>query len=303
MRKFVVSDLHGCGEVYDSIMGFLDNISLVDSVELTINGDLIDRGLDSFRMLMDVEKRIQDSDSFPIRYLAGNHELLMYSLLKKKKEGKPLGLSLDWKMNGGEVTRDGINSCLERDTVAKQLKGFIGDLKVYHAFEEKVGEKPILVSHASAPKHVVNPCIRKIEDNSIANYFLLWAREYDDYGCRHMLGHPDYFTILGHSVVEKYPGFLYKLDQNFLRIDGGCAAYASGEFRLSSVPLVEICDGYLKLFIFNHNNEIVDGYYFDGYKSKMSEEELKEARVFLNPHYNDCEEGCKKAILKAWSER
>ena len=55
MRKFIVSDLHGNGEVYDSIMAYLENISLSEEVELYINGDLIDRGLDSYRMLEDVK--------------------------------------------------------------------------------------------------------------------------------------------------------------------------------------------------------------------------------------------------------
>ena len=54
MRKFIVSDLHGNGEVYDSIISYLENISLIDKVELYINGDLIDRGIDSMRMLEDV---------------------------------------------------------------------------------------------------------------------------------------------------------------------------------------------------------------------------------------------------------
>ena len=34
MRKFIISDLHGNGEVYDSIMAYLDNISLKEKVEL-----------------------------------------------------------------------------------------------------------------------------------------------------------------------------------------------------------------------------------------------------------------------------
>ena len=302
MRKFVVSDLHGCGEVYDSIMGFLENVSLIEPVELTINGDLMDRGLDSFRMLLDVERRM-DNSSVLIRYLGGNHELMMYQALKNRRKGHPIGLSYDWMLNGGKVTKNILNSYEKRDEICDRWRDLLGSLKIYHSFDEKIGDKPILISHAAAPKKVDNPCIRKIGDNSVFNYFLLWKREVDEYGCRHMLGHPDYFTIVGHSVVLKYPGFFYNQKQNYLDIDGGCAAYACGEFRLSSVPLVEICDGYLKLFIFNHNNEIVDGYYFDGHKSQMSEEELKAARLFLNPHYNDCEEECKKAILKAWSER
>ena len=68
MRKFVVSDLHGNGEVYDSIMAYLENISLIDDIELYINGDLIDRGPDSYRMLEDVMDRINNKKGFPIYF-------------------------------------------------------------------------------------------------------------------------------------------------------------------------------------------------------------------------------------------
>ena len=32
MKKYIVSDLHGNGEVYDSIIGFLDNMYKKDDV-------------------------------------------------------------------------------------------------------------------------------------------------------------------------------------------------------------------------------------------------------------------------------
>ncbi len=84
MRKFIVSDLHGNGEVYNSIIGYLENISLCEEVELYINGDLIDRGIDSFTMLMDVYKRINGNGNIKINYLGGNHELMMWQALKKE---------------------------------------------------------------------------------------------------------------------------------------------------------------------------------------------------------------------------
>ena len=77
MRKFIVSDLHGNGEVYDSIISYLENISLIDKVELYINGDLIDRGIDSMRMLEDVKERCEGKGNIKVHYLGGNHELLM----------------------------------------------------------------------------------------------------------------------------------------------------------------------------------------------------------------------------------
>ena len=58
MRKFIISDIDGDGVIYDSIMGYLDNISLMDDVELYINGDLMDRGYDGWRVLNDVIERI-----------------------------------------------------------------------------------------------------------------------------------------------------------------------------------------------------------------------------------------------------
>jgi hypothetical protein len=54
MQKYIVSDIHGNGDIYDTIMGYLENVSLTDEVTLYINGDLFDRGLDSFRILLDV---------------------------------------------------------------------------------------------------------------------------------------------------------------------------------------------------------------------------------------------------------
>ena len=58
MRKFIVSDLHGNGNMYNSIIKYLENVNKDDEIMLYINGDLIDRGLDSADMLLDVRKRI-----------------------------------------------------------------------------------------------------------------------------------------------------------------------------------------------------------------------------------------------------
>ena len=103
MRKFIVSDLHGNGEVYNSIIGYLENISLCEDVELYINGDLIDRGIDSFTMLMDVYERINGKGNIKINYLGGNHELMMWQALKERKPGKAVRRWCNWMCNGGWV--------------------------------------------------------------------------------------------------------------------------------------------------------------------------------------------------------
>ena len=59
MRKFIISDIHGVGNVYYAIMGYLDNLSKEEEIELYINGDLIDRGPDSANVLLDIKKRVE----------------------------------------------------------------------------------------------------------------------------------------------------------------------------------------------------------------------------------------------------
>ena len=51
-------------EVYDSIIAYLENISLVDEVELFINGDLIDRGQDGYRMITNPLDNAPNVDKF-----------------------------------------------------------------------------------------------------------------------------------------------------------------------------------------------------------------------------------------------
>lgn len=299
MRKFVVADLHGCGEVYDSIMGYLDNVSLLEPVDFTINGDLIDRGLDSFRMLQDVEKRMQSSEGVQIHYLGGNHELMMYDALRKRKPGKAIRPFCDWMLNGGWVIEGELDNREDGEELCDHYRDFMGNLSLYRSFEEKVGDKPVFVVHAQAPKKIVDPCPKKISDRDVSVFFMVWTREKDEYGCTHRIGNSSVFTIVGHTPVTRFPGYSYHSRQNYLNIDGGCAAYANGYFDINSVPLVELKDDHLEILIFNHNNEIVQGYYFNGKSTPMTEAELNRHRMFLNTSYSQKEEDVKKKILDA----
>ena len=74
MRKFIISDIHGYGNLYYSVMGYLDNISKNEEIELYINGDLIDRGYESAEILLDVIKRIKEN-KFKIVYLGGINDV------------------------------------------------------------------------------------------------------------------------------------------------------------------------------------------------------------------------------------
>lgn len=98
---YAISDLHGCYEKYEQM---LELIRLSEKDTLYILGDIVDRGPDGIRILLDLMKR---ENAEPLR---GNHDVLAMSLLKKlsepsmrhsKKLLEVVGL---WFQDGGEAT-------------------------------------------------------------------------------------------------------------------------------------------------------------------------------------------------------
>lgn len=298
MRKFIVSDLHGNGEVYDSIMGYLENINLVEDVELYINGDLIDRGLSSFDMLEDVKRRIEENKSFKINYLAGNHELLMYRALNSSNISK-LQAQEDWMYNGGWQIQGMIEMLEEEDALQKEkeFRNFLGTLKVYHEFDEKINNKKLLLVHAKAPEEIKKVCDLTISDNDSRVYKAVWTRKekrintifgQGDIIGYNKIGKEGYFTIIGHTPVKENEGFILDKEENTLNIDGACSFYATGGYSYDKVPLVEVRADHLEILIFNHNNKIVNGYYHDGEKHiPMNEDELNNRRIFIEHSYDN----------------
>lgn len=295
MRKFIVSDLHGCGDVYDSIMGYLENVSKTDTVELYINGDLIDRGLDGYRMLEDVYERIHGKGDIKIHYLGGNHELMMYRALLKRKPGKSVSHWCDWMMNGGWVIEGELDVREDGEEKCEEFKNFLGDLDLYHIFDEKLIDQRILLVHAQAPKKALEAAPMKIKDNDIATFNTVWMRREEReqllFGLGKVIGLnriglDGYYTIIGHTPVFNSKGFMVDREEKYMNIDGGCAAYAVGKFEHDHVPLLEIKKDRVDVLVFNHNNEIIKGYYFDGRLIIMDDASLDAPRSLLNPIYN-----------------
>lgn len=287
MRKFIISDLHGDGIIYDIIMNYLENISLTDDVELFINGDLIDRGIDSYRMLIDVIERINSNGNIKITYLAGNHELMFYQACLKKYPNRPFSLWSDWIRNGGGVVAKEIQY---DDELINSLMNFIKELKIYHKFEEKINNKNILLVHAKAPKDVKDVCDMKLEDYEFRVWHALWTRKEDDDFIFSMLrstiglnriGLDGYITIIGHTPVSNKKGFTYNKKEEYFNIDGGCSGYVQGYYEYDHVPLVEVKKNELDFTIFNHNNEIIDGYRFNGVLIKDNEDRLNNKREYI----------------------
>lgn len=287
MRKFIISDIHGLGNVYYSIMNYLDNRRKNEEITLYINGDLFDRGLESAELLLDVVKRIRQGQK--IVYLGGNHELLMHQFYKDYLKKGEYSHFNNWYDNGGYITDDNMHYLLNYDfNKVINIVNFISNLKLYHKFSETINNKQIVLVHAKCPEIVNDKCELKIKDDNELVFDTVWSRDLISYipeafQVPKELGNIDYFTIVGHTPNDSPFGYEYHRKSNYLNIDGGCARYAGGLFEYDHVPLLEIKDGYLKILTFNNNNEIISGHYFDGkINIPYSEDELNKEREFLN---------------------
>ena len=275
MEKYIISDLHGNGIIYQTIMNYLENKNKEKEIILYINGDLIDRGKDSGDLLLDIMNKNQ---SFPVIYLGGNHELLMYQFFRDDRNGN----YKYWYMNGGKVTHTRLKEiCKETNKPITEFVDYISNLNIYHKFKEEINHKKIVLVHAGCPRIVEDECHMKIQDNEEIDFYV-WVRENDPIYRRCFIGNKDYFTIIGHTPNLNKEGFSYNKQENYLNIDGGSSYYIEGYHEYNHIPLVQIEDGYIKIIIFNHNNEIINAYYFDGtHTTPYTIEELQKERSYL----------------------
>lgn len=300
MRKFIISDLHGCGDIYESIITYLENLALVEeeSVHLYINGDLIDRGLDSYNMLRDAIRRCHGRGNVVIHYLAGNHEELMYNACKFKLKHGLFGID-SWDLNGNFITKSELSKLSYEEL--EDLTNFIGNLSIYKKFPEKVDGKNILLVHAAAPSVVLDKCDLKLSSKIDMVNKALWSR-IGEKGCK-TVGKDGFITIVGHTMNGGKYGFMYDSKENVLNIDGCCGRYATGSFEFNRVPVVEVKNGKLEILVFSHDNEIVTAFTLDKSLRKMNDYELSKRRVFLNHYFDECGIEYRERIVSDKSNR
>ncbi len=285
MRKFIVSDIHGFGNLYYTIMNYLDKLSEIEEVELYINGDLIDRGEESAEILLDVIRRIKENKPrFKIKYLGGNHELMMHEVFEKRRKKRMVPPYVNWflPVNGGKKTDNDLAKLLDNNQYKiMEVADFISNLDIYHKFDEKINGKNIVLVHAACPRKINDECHLKIKSSLI--YYYVWAREDAlPFPIKSRIGNSKYFTIIGHTANNTLSGYSFNRYGNYMNIDGGVVAYLQNLSSYNHFPLVEVCEDYLRILTFNDCGEIIYGNYFDGVGSTLySDGELKNARAYL----------------------
>ena len=145
--QYAVSDIHGC---YDKYVELLRRLGLKDSDTLYVLGDMIDRGPDGLKILLDMSLRPN------IVPFLGNHEYaaltclpwLMEELTEENTEPDKLLWRLKsvqgWMSDGGETT---ITEFRRLSTEARQdVLDILEDLTVYE--EVEAGGREFVLVHA-----------------------------------------------------------------------------------------------------------------------------------------------------------
>lgn len=199
MRKFAISDIHGCNDTFQRL---LEKLQLTQGDELYLLGDYIDRGPDS-KGVLDTIFLLQQQ-GLSVQCLRGNHEQMMLDALGGVDEEE-----LDiWLSNGGIEALESykINGKIN---IPEEHYTFFENLDLYFEIDQYI------LVHAGLNFNMLLPYAD--EDA------MLWIRDWYDDLNRSWLG--DRIIVHGHTPMpkEEIQNQFKNLEKMpILDIDGGC---------------------------------------------------------------------------------
>ena len=210
---YVMSDLHGC---YDKYKQMLKKIKFNNEDTLFVLGDIVDRGDDGIKILLDMMKRPN------VVPLLGNHEYMAYSVLKKLNveitannynshlDSEAIEMYENWMFNGGITTSRAFAKLdrARRDSVIE----YLGEFELYEELE--VNGNTFVLVHGGL--------VGFEEDKELDEYDIhdiIWGR--CDYARQY---YKDKYLVTGHTptynIDESCKGKIYR-QNNHIAIDCG----------------------------------------------------------------------------------
>lgn len=218
MSMYVVSDIHGN---YEAFRRILEKIQFNHNDDtLVINGDIIDRGKDSYKMIQFVRATPN------VIMLLGNHELMMVEYFKYGY--------IDWFANGGYTTFDELT---QNNVNISELVLWIEKLPL--TFVPEVNSKKFFIGHA-------NP----FRENKVD---IVWDRLYPD---KKIIGRDEdinSIAVVGHTptaVFDPYSSkskIIHNKDESVLFIDCGAGYPTDKRSRLACIRLDDLKEFYVDI--------------------------------------------------------
>ena len=210
---YAISDLHGC---YDKYLELLQTIRFGPDDTLYVLGDVIDRGPDGFKIMLDMARQSN------VINLMGNHEAMairaLSHILCAVQHGSGSALSEDaeedvelWFYNGGELSLADFLWLNEEET--QTVWDYMADMPLYQ--EVTAGGQEFVLVHGGLKNFSPSRPLRDYEPDEI-----LWCRPEED-----TTYYPDKYVIFGHTPVQLLgidsPAKIYQKG-NLIDIDCGC---------------------------------------------------------------------------------
>lgn len=235
MSTYVMSDIHGN---YDAYIKMLDKIQFNDFDIMYILGDILDRGPNPIKIILDLMERSN------VEVIAGNHCVMACEcfafLLQEITEDSLASIDeemieklINWQQNGSISTTDEFHKCDK--AVQRQIVEFISDVEVYDEIE--VGGKTFILVHAGLGNFSPDKEMWEYELDE-----LVWKRP--DYEVQYF---EDKYVVSGHTptmLIENNPrpGYIYQAN-NHIAIDCGCS-FPGG--RLGCLRLEDMQEFYVE---------------------------------------------------------
>lgn len=210
---YVFSDLHGA---YHAYLQMLEKINFSDDDTLYVLGDILDRGPEPIKIIVDLMARSK------VTCLAGNHEVMALQCLQflmkdisekslAEMDENTMEMLLDWQRNGSSSTIHEFCKLSKKNRNA--VLDFIADFELYQ--EIRVCGKDYILVHAGLGNFSPDKDLWEYELRD-----LVWERTNYE-----MQYYPDKIVVTGHTPTmciaqNPRPGYIYRAN-NHIAIDCG----------------------------------------------------------------------------------
>lgn len=234
MKTYVISDIHGQWEAYESILSQIDFPNFAPDDRLYILGDVIDRGFDSIKILQHIRQHPKQ-----ITMLLGNHEMMMLQSLRPPEDSQISSMSL-WQATGGDSTYTEFQQ--HPPKIQEEILDFLQDLPD-HVILERNGQKFYLVHAMPHDAKAQSPRTKNMGKQEK----MLWGtfESYHKKKVTVVFGHRCsalYDKKMRTSTTPPEQFAIYHQD-NFYAIDCGCA-YQNKLSRLGCLRLEDFATFY-----------------------------------------------------------